>query len=132
MVSHALFKYVCHQTALTRVMFTGSIRNFQFLLFTLMFQETYNTVLWAARDAILQWSHLETPAFLAKSTDQDVTITNIQHLGIQTIQAFSFDFKSMQSLYTIRNCFVNCLILFGIPLVCGTPFTLIYLRTHQK
>ena len=105
---------------------------FSFLLFTLMFQETYNTVLWAARDAILQWSHLETPAFLAKSTDQDVTITNIQHLGIQTIQAFSFDFKSMQSLYTIRNCFVNCLILLGIPLVCGTPFTLIYLRTHQK
>ncbi|MDU4029795.1 MAG: hypothetical protein E7H37_06645, partial [Enterococcus faecalis] len=87
---------------------------FSFLLFTLMFQETYNTVLWAARDAILQWSHLETPAFLAKSTDQDVTITNIQHLGIQTIQAFSFDFKSMQSLYTIRNCFVNCLILLGI------------------
>lgn len=105
---------------------------FSFLLFTLMFQETYNTVLWAARDAILQSSHLETPAFLAKSTDQDVTITNIQHLGIQTIQAFSFDFKSMQSLYTIRNCFVNCLILLGIPLVCGTPFTLIYLRTHQK
>lgn len=58
-----------------------------------MFQETYNTVLWAARDAILQWSHLETPAFLAKSTDQDVTITNIQHLGIQTIQAFSLILK---------------------------------------
>ena len=88
MVSHALFKYVCHKTALTRVMFTGSIRNFQFLLFTLMFQETYNTVLWAARDAILQWSHLETPAFLAKSTDQDVTITNIQHLGFKRSKRF--------------------------------------------
>lgn len=33
MVSHALFKYVCHKTALTRVMFTGSIRNFQFFTF---------------------------------------------------------------------------------------------------
>ncbi len=43
--------YVTKQLLL-ELCFTGSIRNFQFLLFTLMFQETYNTVLWAARDAI--------------------------------------------------------------------------------
>lgn len=69
--------------------------------------------------------------FLAKSTDQDVTITNIQHLGIQADENVFFDFKSADAS-AIRNCFVNCLILLGIPLVCGTPFTLIYFYAHIR
>ena len=76
-----------------------ALLEFSVLLFTLMFQETYNTVLWAARDAILQWSHLETPAFLAKSTDQDVTITNIQHLGFKRSKRFLLILKYAVTLY---------------------------------
>lgn len=126
--------YILKQLLL-EVVISASIAVSSFLLFTLLFQETYESILWQFRLWLANHLNIQELPFFTLNSATTIEATPAKAVtgsAIKTLDFFNFGVDGLTYSTTVKDClFSNCL-LFLLALLIIIPLALLYIHKEKK